>query len=510
MLKKIAASVIAVLLAAGGVVPAASCAGDKTGNPKVLGDMNGDGVVNTFDLVMLRQYVSSDDFRWGDGPYNKEYMNMDLDEDGKITEADADGLSDFLIGKPTPFAVKIGSVPLGRDIVIEAEEGKKTDEKFAAPYMNFGLELFQHSAEEKKNTGVLVSPVSVMTALAMTANGADGETLSQMEKVLGGELKMDDINEYLSYFDRSLTSSKVSTLNIANSIWFNKDRPYELKDEFLTTDMKYYNAPMYREYFNDDTIDDINNWVMKNTRSMIKKIIEDSDRAEFKESALCLINTLYFHGDWGQAYEYTAKREFTDVSGNTKEAEFLCGEEYYYYETDKYTGFRKDYAGGEFSFVALLPNEGTDINDFIAGLDPDELVKTISKPIVSTADNEFELHAMIPEFKDDFGISMKDMLCDMGMPLAFNDGLADFTKMADIKGLYITDVIHKTAIDLNKAGTSAAAVTAVVMKENAAITPREIKKIYVDLNRPFVYMIVENDNSLPLFIGSVTEIKNNQ
>lgn len=506
MLKKIAASVIAVLLAAGGVVPAASCADEKTEQQKIIGDMNGDNVVNAFDLILLRQYLSSDEYRWRSSSSNM--MNMDLDEDGKVTEADAEGLSDFLIGKPTSFAVKIGSIPLGKDIVIEASEGKKTDEKFASPYMNFGLELFQHSAKENENTGVLISPVSVMTALAMTANGADGETLSQMEKVLGGELKMDDINEYLSYFDRNLTSAEVSTLNIANSIWFNKNRKYELKDEFLEKDMKYYNAPMYREYFDDDTIDDINNWVLKNTRSMIKKIIEDGDRETFKESALCLINTLYFHGDWDKAYESTSKREFTDVNGDVRNTDFLCGEEKYYYETDKYTGFRKNYKGGEFSFVALLPNEGTDINEFIAGLDSEELIKTLSKPIVSTSDNEFELIAWIPEFKDDFGISMKNMLCDMGMPYAFNDAIADFSKMATIKGLYIDEVLHKTAIELNKTGTSAAAVTAVMMKDNAAIMPREVKKIYVDLNRPFVYMIVENDNSLPLFIGSVTEIKN--
>lgn len=505
MLKKIAASVMAVLLTFGGVVPAATCADDGAGNAKIIGDMNGDKVVNTYDLIMLRQLIDSKEYIYGFAAYDENNMNMDLDNDGCISSKDADGLSDFLMGKPVPFAVRIGSQPLGKDMNIEAAEGRETDEKFAEPYMDFGMELFRRSAAENKSKNVLVSPVSVMTALAMTANGANGETLAEMEKVLGGELKMEDINEYLSYFDRRVTGAKYSTLNIANSIWFNANRNYDLKEEFLSTDMRYYNAPLYKVLFDMAAMQDVNNWVMKNTKGMIKKVFEDADEPLFEELAMCLINTLYFHGDWAKEYESTYKADFTDVNGNKKSVDFLGGDEYYYYETDSYTGFRKNYSGNEFSFVGILPNKGTDINEFIAGLDAEELLKTISKPIVPTPENEFTVIARMPEFKNEFSIKMKDMLSDMGMPSAFDEGSADFSGMTDEAKLYIDEVLHKTAIELNKNGTSAAAVTVIMAKETAAIMQPE-KEIYVDMNRPFVYMIIDNKTSLPLFIGAVTEV----
>ena len=117
---------------------------------------------------------------------------------------------------------------------------------------------------------------------------------------------------------------------------------------------------------------------------------------------------------------------------------------------------------------------------------------------------------MIPKFKYNYGESLKEILPELGMETAFNPDLADFTKINDLsvpdsRPLYIDDVIHKTKIEVTEKGTKAAAATAVVMGADAA-APIEKKKVYIYLDRPFVYMIVDKNN-VPLFIGAATQLE---
>ena len=117
---------------------------------------------------------------------------------------------------------------------------------------------------------------------------------------------------------------------------------------------------------------------------------------------------------------------------------------------------------------------------------------------------------MIPKFKYNYSESLKDILSDLGMKTAFDENKADFSKINDLSvedalPLYIDDVLHKTKIEVTEKGTKAAAATAVVMGAGAA-APIEKKKVYIYLDRPFVYMIVDKNN-VPLFIGAATQLE---
>ena len=215
--------------------------------------------------------------------------------------------------------MRTGAVDLLSTITRNEKQGLKSDEKFTAAYAEFAKKLYMKSASSDRNT--LVSPLSVMTALSMTANGADGETLSQMENVLGG-IKLEELNEYLLGYYNGLYSADNCKLTIANSVWLRDG--VKVKNLFLQDCADYYSAQIYREPFSDITKDKINLWVKDNTDGMIKKIIDDID----KDTLMYLINAITFDAKWANKFKSTMTADFTNAKGETEKAEFLCDKRY--------------------------------------------------------------------------------------------------------------------------------------------------------------------------------------
>ena len=173
---------------------------------------------------------------------------------------------------------------------------------------------------------------------------------------------------------------------------------------------------------------------------------------------------------------------------------------YYYIETENALGFKKDYKDRKYSFVALLPNENITLEEYINSLDAGELLESIGNVksgVVYTA---------IPKFSYDYELRMKDVLKELGIPTAFDAGCADFSSMGKYEdgNIFISQVIHKTSITVGERGTRAGAVTAVIM-DGASSAPVEPKEIILD--RPFLYMIIDNETDLPIFIGTLTSIE---
>ena len=168
-------------------------------------------------------------------------------------------------------------------IAAKPVSGKAADDAFKNSSADFAIKLFQQTRDGNKNS--LISPLSVMLALSMTANGAKGETLAQVEALLGGDIPMETLNEYLYSYIKALPSEKTAKLNIANSIWF-RDNGFTAEKAFLQKNADYYGAEAYKSVFNEKTLRDINNWVKKNTDGMIEKIIDNID----SDAVMYLIN----------------------------------------------------------------------------------------------------------------------------------------------------------------------------------------------------------------------------
>ena len=394
------------------------------------------------------------------------------------------------VGKVHNKGVKSGAVrDLTEGISKNESASKAPDDEFKAAASSFAAELFKDNYSKGKTT--LVSPLSVLTALALVQNGAQGNTLAQLERALGG-LDRDALNKYMRAYCDFLSES--DELKIANSVW--TDSSVEAKQAFLQKAVDSYSAQIFSATLSSKkTVSSINSWVKKNTDGMIPKIIENADR----DAVMMLINAVAFEAKWETPYtnDDIEKLEFNSYSGKSKKTEFMCSTESVYLSDSDAVGFMKPYKNGRFAFAALLPNEDVSIDDYIASLSGEKLMK-----IFSSAKKNEEVDVKMPKFKAEYSTQLIDTLKKMGIEDAFDRKSANFSSLIDKNdGAYIGTVMHKTFIEVDQEGTRAAASTLVGINKMSmpAINP-------VCLNRPFVYMIVDTETNLPLFIGVQTEI----
>ncbi|WP_347490375.1 serpin family protein [Desulfoscipio sp. XC116] len=357
---------------------------------------------------------------------------------------------------------------------------------------NFAVKLLQNSAVPEENT--LVSPLSVLCALAMTANGAEGATLAQMEDAFG--LHVPELNDYLHTYLQNLPSGDKYKVSVADSIWFRDDKNLTVKKDFLQTNADYYSASIYKAAFDETTLKDINAWVSDNTDGMIENILDEIPNG----AIMYLINALAFDAEWANIYSEDQVRDgaFTTESGATRDVEMMYSSEHRYLEDGNATGFVKYYADRRYAFAALLPNEGVSVADYIASLTGDGLMSTLNNA------QNVAVETAIPKFESEYAVEMNDILKAMGITDAFDADSADFTGIVESAGnIFISRVLHKTHIAVDEKGTKAGAATAVEMKLTGALLD---KPPTVHLDRPFVYLLIDCDTNLPIFIGTVTDL----
>ena len=358
---------------------------------------------------------------------------------------------------------------------------------------DFAVRLFKASEESGKNT--LISPLSVLCALAMTANGAKEETLAQMESVLG--MTKDELNIYLYSYMKKLPSGEKYKLSLANSIWFTNDESFTVNRDFLQTTADYYGADIYKSPFDQKTCKEINKWVEDNTDGMIPEILDEIN----PEAVMYLVNALAFDAEWAKIYRESSVKygKFTKEDGSEQNVELMYNTENVYLEDDNASGFMKYYKDGKYAFVALLPNEGVSVSEYISSLDGKSLSEMLANAQIAT------VRTCVPKFETEYDVNMAEILAKMGMPDAFDSDKADFTGLgtSSVGNIYISRVIHKTFISVDEKGTKAGATTAVEMMPESA-PPTDIKKVY--LNRPFVYMLVDCENNIPFFIGTMMDV----
>lgn len=379
-----------------------------------------------------------------------------------------------------------GITPVSVNALEDMSEG-------GAAVTDFALRLFKAANEEGKNA--LISPLSVLCALAMTANGADGETLLQMEEAFG--MDRESLNLYLYSYINSLPDGNKYKLKLANSIWFRDDERFTVKEAFLQTNADYYGADIYKSAFDRQTLADINNWIKRETDGMIPKVLENIP----DEAITYLINTVAFEAEWMNVYEKHQVRDgkFTREDGVKQSVKMMYDTEGKYLEDEYATGFIKYYSGGKYAFAALLPKEDVSVGDYLKTLDGESLssmLKNAESRAVKTA---------IPKFEVEYETEMSEALSLMGMADAFDAKSANFNGIGTWSegNIFIGNVIHKTYIQVGEKGTKAGAVTVIEMDGAASADPTEIKEVYLD--RPFVYVLIDCENNIPFFIGTLMD-----
>ena len=353
---------------------------------------------------------------------------------------------------------------------------------------SFGVELFKKEAAAAGGKNVFVSPQSVATALGMTANGAAGNTLSQMLSVLAGT---DNLSAFNKYVNTALTDKDgLNLFKNANSVWAESNGDdSELKESFVDSIKKYYDAEINKVHL-ASSLDRINSWVNEKTDGMIPQILSEID----DNVVLLLINAIAFQAKWEKEYQDSQidhDGEFYASNGKTQTVKMLKSKENIYLHDEDTTGFIKYYEGHRYAFAALLPSEGTSVTDYIAGLTSEKISSLVKK---ARRGDEVSVDAE----------ATSKSLKEMGMNLPFEAG-CDLSEMFSSSGTYKVDkVIHKTYVKVDEKGTKAAAVTAVSVSKSAAPPPEETYEVHLD--RPFVYMILDTQTGIPVFIGALLSV----
>lgn len=418
---------------------------------------------------------------------------------GKVAETQGTSLADKVTEGVVKVTDKLTDVsdknitlePLGR----EDEEdsmlgplGYGESKNISDATADFGFELFRYSLEDCDNA--LISPVSVMAALAMATDGADGETLAEMEKVLG--MTNEDLRKNYGGYVHPANSRE--ELRFANSLWLRNDGSFQVNKNFVDRTLEAYGADVFSEPFDDATKDKINYWISKNTDGEIKNMLDEIP----PEAVSYIINTVLFEAEWERQYtesDVMQNQTFTVANGEEQTVTMLNSEESYFIKLGKTKGFIKNYKGGEYAFVGLLPDEGVSVEEAAASFNGAEFLSAVNnleyKPVTVN----------IPKFSFDCKFALNDTLKAMGMPTAFNSTKADFTKLGvSPKGnIYIGRVLHNTFIRFDENGTKAGAATAIEFDCESAMLDME----YLTFNRPFIYAIVDTSTGMPLFIGAV-------
>jgi serpin B len=361
----------------------------------------------------------------------------------------------------------------------------------------FAFAFFDNSAKQETRENLFVSPFSVSMALSMTLNGAAGTTKTEMENMLGfGGDQAALINDYNKLLSGQLQGiDQAVTFTIANSIWYNQT--FTVNPSFISTNQNYYQAEVAPlDFSSPSAVNTINNWVSAKTNNAIPTIINSIT----SDKVMYLINALYFKGSWSNKFDVakTSDQPFYKEDNSVVTCKMMTQESTYrYFINDTLSAIEMPYGQGNFVMTVLLPGKGYTTSDLIAAFSGGNWQKW-NNAMVSRS-----VQINLPRFKTTYENTLNDLLSSMGMVDAFNPNTADFTGINAKGGLYISEVKHKTMVEVNEEGTVAAAVTSIGIATSAILEPQVI-----NVNKPFVFVISEKSTGAILFTGRIMDPTN--
>jgi serine protease inhibitor len=357
----------------------------------------------------------------------------------------------------------------------------------------FGLKLLAQLLKEGGDKNLMISPSSVAIALSMTYNGASGETQKAIAQTLELQgMSLDAANRAnLALADSLEKADPKVKLAIANSLWGKQD--FTFNPDFLQRNREFYQAEVANVDFSSPAAAArINDWVKQNTEGKIPKIVEEID----PNQVLFLINAVYFKGNWTKPFDpkLTIGRPFTLLNGSSKSVPMMSQQgNYLYAETEEFQAIGLPYGSGRLSMYVFLPKPS--VANFAANLTAenwDNWTGQFSKRRGSI---------QLPRFKFEYGVNLTEPLKAIGMANAFDPAKADFSGISDEKTV-ISQVQHKTFIEVNEEGTEAAASTSVGIATLSAPTDAPFQMV---VDRPFFTAIRDHETGAVLFVGRVVE-----
>lgn len=367
---------------------------------------------------------------------------------------------------------------------------------------HFAFDLYGQLRGDKEGENLFYSPTSIAIALAMTSAGARGDTAKQMANVLHWEGDAAALHSGMNEWIRRLNAinqDQQYQLRVANRLW--AQQGYKFLDAFLSITREQYQAELGQVDFQSQTEaarQTINRWVEQQTAGKIEDLMPPG--AVEPRNRLVLTNAIYFKGNWAQPFKKSATREDDfQVTASKKQRVPMMQ------LTDKFKFARMDglkvlqmpYQGDQLAMIIVLPDEVDGLAKVEDKLSPDTWKRWTSGLKMK------EVWVRLPRFKMTSQFSLKDALSELGMPLAFEEGSANFSGMNGKHDLFISAALHKAFVDVNEEGTEAAAATGITIGVTSAVEPTKPEEFHAD--HPFLFAIVDNRAGSVLFLGRVSD-----
>ena len=378
---------------------------------------------------------------------------------------------------------------------------------YASSVNSFGCDIFTRLKNNNNNT--FISPLSIHMALSMLACGASGETYNQLADVLG----IDDMNAWngaMSTYVRGSLDKDVQ-LHIANSVWLGQ-KMNPSPDEIFAVPLKNnYNAEIFKDVpFDMGTVDKANAWAAKKTNNMIPKIVN-----QFSDDTVAmLMNAIYFDAQWtNQFFKGNTKDEiFKGSKGNTTVKMMnMSRVSKKYFKNDYMKGLEMTYGSGKYAMDILLSaDDNANTADVWNSLAKEQRANTILE-FTNNAPYSKIKTLKIPKFELEYSVDamLKAVLNNMGITDVFSEEKADLSKIGTAKNngnIFVSDIIHKTALKVDEDGTKAAAVTAIIEEAASASQEEPVYDIEFIVDRPFILVIRDTVSGMVLFMGEVNNL----
>lgn len=385
-------------------------------------------------------------------------------------------------------------------LAASAQQAPVMKDELVAASNRFGIALLSKLTEAGYGQNVFISPTSISMCLSMVYNGASGKTQTGMAKALQLSGMSADI---LSRTNGVLIQDLVAVdpkvkLEIANSLW--AEQGIAFQKPFLAVNQQYFKARVTTLNFADpEAVKTINAWVSENTNGLIREIVDRIDPLDI----LFLINAIYFKGTWTKQFnkDVTHEQDFYLLDGTTARRWMMAQEgKYRYFAAKGFQSVSLPYGSGRLSMYVFVPEEKAGLPEFLRQLTPENWDKWLAGFYEMSGD------VTLPRFKLEYETSLNDALTGLGMAEAFSPGKADFSKLVKRPiGAYISEVKHKTFVEVNEEGTEAAAVTSTRVAMTSIQPPHERFNIVAD--HPFFCAIRDNTSGAILFMGAITNPK---
>lgn len=376
----------------------------------------------------------------------------------------------------------------------------RSEQEMVGANNDFAFNFFNQLSSLEGEKNMMVSPLSLAQALSMLANGADGNTKTELMNVLGfGAYSVEEMNAYYMNLNKGLLSAdKTSKIALANSFWINNQ--YTAIDSYKKTLQNSYDAEVQELAFDNTIYAIINRWVEENTYGCIKNMLYEGDINN--STVMALLNATYFKGVWKNKFKKknTFKGNF-EAPDKSSFVEYMKQErlEANVYEDKECKLIELPYGNEAFGMVVVLPNEEVSLDELTQSVDADKWQNWMEQLSLHT-----NVLVQLPKFtgKYEYNENLKQTLIEMGVVDAFSKLDADFSQM--IEGKTYVDIIKQNSfIEVNEEGTEAAA--AVYTGENAL--EGAVKRFEFKATRPFFYAIKEKSTNAILFMGKVTNPK---